>query len=498
MLQFREYKKDKMGRRFTKDEKVLALSLYKRGPRAYRLLRKIFVLPSPITLSRMVSRAGIKPGVNENIFVQLKKRARKMKPDDRLCTLIFDEMALSPHFDYSKKRDDIVGFVNNGHETRNQIADHALVFMIRGISKNYKQPICYTFCSGSTKKDDLAVLIKTLIRKLNSVGFNVLATVCDQGTSNVSAINSLIEQTKMEYVKKGEEMRNATFEIDGNEIIPLYDVPHLLKGIRNNLLTKELHFKIDGVEKVAKWDHITQLYKNNPTYKGIKIIKKLTENHCNPEKIPKMKVKFASQIFSNTVGLNMGYLADQGILTKECQDTADLLLFMDELFDSMNGSYRNSSKKSGKLLLLPLTPQSMHNQHWVKSKTVLKTMKFISKGKVSVVPSVSNWLRTIENMELLRNKLFKIYEIKSIWCRHFNQDPLENFFGSIRSHGYRNNNPTCAGFEAAYASLLINNLSSSYSPGSNCEDDSFKYKEKGPKNNCCPTVCNWLLPSAVT
>ncbi|CAG9133867.1 unnamed protein product [Plutella xylostella] len=55
---------------------------------------------------------------------------------------------------------------------------------------------------------------------------------------------------------------------------------------------------------------------------------------------------------------------------------------MDELFDSMNGSYRNSSKKSGKLLLLPLTPQSMHNQHWVKSKTVLKTMKFISKGKV--------------------------------------------------------------------------------------------------------------------
>lgn len=54
--------------------------------------------------------------------------------------------------------------------------------------------------------------------------------------------------------------------------------------------------------------------------------------------------------------------------------------------------------------------------------------------------------------------------------RHFNQDPLENFFGGIRSHGYRNTSPSPAGFEAAFASLLITNISN-YSRGSNCEED---------------------------
>lgn len=79
--------------------------------------------------------------------------------------------------------------------------------------------------------------------------------------------------------------------------------------------------------------------------------------------------------------------------------------------------------------------------------------------------------------------------------RHFNQDPLENFFGSIRSHGCRNTNPTVAGFESSYAALLINNLSGQHSPGSNCEEDScqtifksmkslFKNAEKKPM----PTV----------
>ncbi|CAH0731378.1 unnamed protein product, partial [Brenthis ino] len=201
--------------------------------------------------------------------------------------------------------------------------------------------------------------------------------------------------------------------------------------------------------------------------------KKITEYHCNPNKIPKINVKFASQIFSQTVGVNMGYLADKGLLPKECQDTADIIIFFDELFESMNGSFLNSSKRSGKQLLQPLTPSSLHNQIWRKAKQILKTMKFISKeGKVCVVASISNWLLTIENMECLRNKLFYEYNLKSIWCRHFNQDPLENFFGSGRSHGYRNNSPTCAGFEAAFASLLVNNLSTSYSPGSNCEEDS--------------------------
>lgn len=56
--------------------------------------------------------------------------------------------------------------------------------------------------------------------------------------------------------------------------------------------------------------------------------------------------------------------------------------------------------------------------------------------------------------------------------RHLNQDPLENFFGAVRSHGCRNTNPTPENFEGAFATLLINNMSSVHAPvGANCEND---------------------------
>ncbi|XP_063373450.1 uncharacterized protein LOC134661343 [Cydia amplana] len=77
MMQFREINKKKMGRRFTKQEKIMALSLYKQGPKAYRWLRHIFVLPSPLTLSRMISAAALKAGINDNIFENLKKKGQK-------------------------------------------------------------------------------------------------------------------------------------------------------------------------------------------------------------------------------------------------------------------------------------------------------------------------------------------------------------------------------------------------------------------------------------
>ncbi|KAI8431821.1 hypothetical protein MSG28_016228 [Choristoneura fumiferana] len=54
------------------------------------------------------------------------------------------------------------------------------------------------------------------------------------------------------------------------------------------------------------------------------------------------------------------HLTDQGVLSQECKHTAELILFIDNLFDSMNGSYKNSTNRSGKPLLQALKPNSPH------------------------------------------------------------------------------------------------------------------------------------------
>lgn len=207
-----------------------------------------------------------------------------MKLTHKLCVLLFDEITLSPHLDYNRKSDEIIGFVNNGTKKRIKIADHASVFMIRGIQINFKQPISYTFCAGSTSKEEIVRQLREVIKKLQSIGFEVLATICDQRGSNVSAINYLVAEFKTKNMRNDADLKHNVFEVGGEEIVPLYDPPHLIKGIRNNLLDKNLKCYMDKEEKTAKWQHIILLYNENPSYKGLRLTPKLTENHINSKK----------------------------------------------------------------------------------------------------------------------------------------------------------------------------------------------------------------------
>lgn len=314
MMQFREAKKKGKGRRFSIKEKLLALSIMKQSPKGYRFLRKIFILPAAQTLLKLINQADMKPGLNENIKKQIQKATEKMTVKERLCIILFDEMSLKANITYNERKDKVIGFVSNGENTVAEFADHAQVFMVRGLLKNYKQPVCYTFSQSATKGPELAKQLKAVISQMQGAGLIVVATVCDQGTNNVHCLKLLLQETRTALLRKGQEPRGNFFEINGHEIVPIYDPPHLIKGIRNNLLNKDLKYIENGKEKMAKWEDITNLHRENPGYRGIRLVPKLTDNHVIPNKINKMKVKFATQIFSQTVGMNMGYLAGNKIV----------------------------------------------------------------------------------------------------------------------------------------------------------------------------------------
>lgn len=133
-------------------------------------------------------------------------------------------------------------------------------------------------------------------------------------STNVAAINILKAETNAKYLKEfHEEKINFGFELGGQEIVPLCcDPPHLLKCTKNNLITKNLKFTDrDGKNRVAKWDHIVQLYEldKHECLIGDRINPKLTDAHIYIDKIKKMKVSHAAQIFSQRVGSIMKMLA---------------------------------------------------------------------------------------------------------------------------------------------------------------------------------------------
>uniref|UniRef100_A0A2S2PJV7 Transposable element P transposase-like RNase H domain-containing protein n=1 Tax=Schizaphis graminum TaxID=13262 RepID=A0A2S2PJV7_SCHGA len=98
------------GRRYSLQDKLLSLSIFKNSPNGYRFLSTIFSLPSKKTLNNLLNRVPFEAGINDHIIKNLAHQASKLKPNNRLCSLVFDEMAIDPSLTYSQKNDLIFGF----------------------------------------------------------------------------------------------------------------------------------------------------------------------------------------------------------------------------------------------------------------------------------------------------------------------------------------------------------------------------------------------------
>lgn len=302
------------GRTYTIDDKILSLSLYKTSPKGYRFLSSIFALPSRSTLNSMLTRIPFKPGINVHIEENLKYQTTKLQNMNKKCILIFDEMSLSAALKYDKEHDMVFGLQKTWDSEQLNFSNHVLVFMLRGIVKKWKQPYAYYFCTSTTKTSDLVSYIKSVIRSVYKTGLTIVVTVCDQGGTNRAAINYLMSETRRSYAVLNKEKRNLGFEIDGQEIIPIYDPPHLLKGIRNNLYTKDVIFTLNETTYRASWDHIVAMYeydKKNEEFE-LRSLVKLTDTHINIER-NKMKVANAAQVFSHTVASIMKLVSDNGM-----------------------------------------------------------------------------------------------------------------------------------------------------------------------------------------
>lgn len=170
-LQLRNIGKRNHGQRYTIEEKTMMLAIYKRGPRVYRCVALLFGLPSRRTLCRHSARLKFGTGINAKLFELLNTTASKLGPSDKICTLGWDEMALTHHVSYCTSEDYIDGFVDLGDVRIPDFATHSLTFTIRGVNKPFKQPVVY-FYSQNLNNLQLADLIKLVIRSVHDAGID--------------------------------------------------------------------------------------------------------------------------------------------------------------------------------------------------------------------------------------------------------------------------------------------------------------------------------------
>lgn len=112
--QIREVEKKARGRRWKEHDLQIALSLFHSSPKAYRLLKKVFLLPSVATLRRIMRKISVYPGINHKVINALKAKVSNMPQNSNVCALIFDEMSLREEVVYNKERDEVEGLEDLG------------------------------------------------------------------------------------------------------------------------------------------------------------------------------------------------------------------------------------------------------------------------------------------------------------------------------------------------------------------------------------------------
>lgn len=135
-------------------------------------------------------------------------------------------------------------------DMKENLADHALVFMFSSLTASFHQPIGVFATRGSTPCEIMAKLIITAIISIEKHGGIVDATVCDGAQNNrgiwkIFGVRAKATHEQLEESEKNGEtddrivcsfVNPATPEDSGRKIFVISDVPHLFKCVRNNIV----------------------------------------------------------------------------------------------------------------------------------------------------------------------------------------------------------------------------------------------------------------------
>lgn len=444
----------KHGRRWTVDEKMFAMSVFYQSRKSYKLLENIFCLPSKRTLQRTLQNCSLYPGFSKQFFDSLRIKMHKASEKAKDCVLIFDEMALKRKLIYNRERDCIEGFEDFGLFGNTQrVADHVLVFMLRGISFKWKQPLAYFFVSGSIKPTVLGRLMHECLSKLEEIQLFPKAVICDQGPTNRCYLETL-EKVSV----------SQPFLIHGNKKVHvIYDPPHLLKNIRNNFKKHDFLFGSGENVQTVCWNHVSEFYafdKNLP----IRMAPRLTDKHLDLPPFTNMRVNLAAQVLSHSVAAGIQTLSHLGKLDRAAEHTAKFIDMFDRLFNACNSRTIKSSQPMGHAI----SNGSGHAVFFEDMLTFLQALK-PARSKLEL-PCISGWQITIKSIIEIWKDLCSEKKYKFLLTARLNQDCIENFFSTIRGCGGHRDNPDVAQFRSSFRYIAVDKLFVD-NAGRNCEND---------------------------
>lgn len=222
--------------------------------------------------------------------------------------LLFDEIQVRKEMAVNSRTLIYAGLTDHGEQGNqsNQLADHGLVFAFAPFAENYLQPVAVFASKGPTRGTLLAQLLLQCIVRLEQAGVLVDGVVCDGASTNRAMWKDLGISGAL-----GHALDSFEHPLDtSRKVYVVADTPHLFKCIRNRLYDKKV-LKRNG--KFIKWSCYDALFAaDTKNATELRVCPKLTYSHVNPSNMLKMRVKLATQLFSNSVAKGIMFYARRG------------------------------------------------------------------------------------------------------------------------------------------------------------------------------------------
>ena len=215
-------------------------------------------------------------GINAHAFSVLKDSVQTMSDKDCVCCLMFGKMSIRVYMHFNQKIDCIEGSEDLGsHGRTSSIANRALVFVLRGLCKRWKQPVAYYLIRGSTKREMLVNFLLEVLDACHNAGLVVVATMCGMGANNVKALKQL-----------GVSEKTPFFRFRDQEIAAVFDTPQLLRCTPNLFLKREVLNVGLGVviygqpfTGTAKWADLLKVYETDIQNMLYHLLHNVTDRH---------------------------------------------------------------------------------------------------------------------------------------------------------------------------------------------------------------------------
>lgn len=466
--------------KYSEKIRQFCLALHFHSPRAYEFVRKQFNnhLPNATTIRKWYQNSNIRgePGIQEEHIQRLKKIVDELKiksNTELLCSLAFDEMSIRKQIYWSLHQLDYVGHVNieqNEESGSKFVAKQALVFILTGINLQFEFPVAYYFID-KVDKNLKKKLLQGIIRAVSECGVKISNITFDGYANNIPMCESLGANLN---VFSPEFKPYFINEISNEKIFVITDPCHMQKLIRNTLASKEVIYDENNEKIEWKYFILLQQYSKENDMQTHKLTKKHIQWSRNA-----MNVRLSNETLSESVAASMQFLKDNGHPGFENSGpTIKFIRKVNSLFDifnTRNTSESNIFKKAlnpeNKRVVFDFFHSCISYFNFLKIDVETKNKKH-----TKILPVLNTRNRTafrgfIIDMHSLMAMYKKYVEeenlLKTIPTYYLLQDPVEMFFGRIRSRCGMNNNPNVHQFKGCFRRLLAN-MKLMSSPNENC------------------------------